>query len=191
MEVFIERREEVSGSEFTLEFFDAIEERVVVELTRLPRDKRGHGERNGQDPNAHDDGEHVAVFKLMRMRVDNEYPTIDGDHGDAERRDEHDDNLHRVQELAPEGAHRPARRRDRDEERGRADGDEQNVREGQVEHERVACVAQTHVDHNQIDDERVAEQPERDYEQMHHDDDAQEWRLDFHVHVRRRVIQCA
>lgn len=84
----------------------------------------------------------------MGLRVDDEDPAIDGDHGNAERRDEHDDDLHRVQKFAPEGAHRPATRRDRDEKRGRADGDEQNVGQGQVEHEGVASVAQTNVHHH-------------------------------------------
>lgn len=129
----------------TLEILDDVKERLVVQLPGTSDYKGRDTQQDGKSPDADDNAGDVMGLELVGSGVDDEDPPVDGDHGNAEGGDEHYDYLDGVEALAPERAHMPAARRDRDEKRGRADGHEEYVRKGQIEHKRIPRVSQLNV----------------------------------------------
>ena len=169
------------ATHLTLEILDDVKERLVVQLPGTSDYKSWDTQQDGKSPDANNDASDVMGLELVRSGVDDEDPPVDGDHGNAEGGDEHYDYLDGVEALAPERAHMPAARRDRDEKRRRAYGHEEYVRKGQIEHEGVPGVAQLNVNRHQVDYYGITENSQCDYEQVHDYYEAQKRAFDFYV----------
>lgn len=165
----------------TLEILDDGKERLVVQLPGTSDYKGWDTQQDGQNPDADDNASDVMGLELVGSGVDDEDPAVDGDHGNAEGGDEHYDYLDGVEALAPERAHMPAARRDRDEKRRRAYGHQEYVRKGQIEHKGVPGVTQLNVNRHQVDYYGVAENRQCDYEQVNDYYEAQKRPFDFYV----------